>query len=158
MTDQTRAAGPIATRLTEDMKAAMRSGDTGSRDTLRYLLSGLKNASIAAGQPLDEDAEVESLGRQAKQFRQSIEQFEAAGRDDLAAREREQLEVLERYLPAGLDDEAIRALVTAVADEVGASGPKDMKLVMPVAIERAGKGADGRRVNEIVREILASRS
>ncbi|MEJ7763622.1 MAG: GatB/YqeY domain-containing protein [Thermomicrobiales bacterium] len=158
MTDQTRAAGPIAARLTDDLKAAMRSGDTVSRDTLRYLLSGLKNASIAAGSPLDEAAEAASLGRQAKQFRQSIEQFEAAGRDDLAVRERDQLGVLERYLPPGLDDDALRALVVAVADEVGATGPKDMKAVMPVAIERAGKGADGRRINELVREILAARA
>ncbi|MBA2754133.1 MAG: GatB/YqeY domain-containing protein [Chloroflexia bacterium] len=158
MSNQTRGTGTIAARLTEDMKEAMRSGDTVSRDTLRYLLAGLKNATIANGGTLDEDGERASLSRQAKQFRQSIEQFEAAGRDDLAGREKGQLQVLERYLPAGIDDDALRTLVTAVADEVGATGPKDMKSVMPVALERAGEGADGRRVNAIVREILAARS
>jgi len=156
-TDQSAGIGPITARLTEHMKAAMRSGDTGTRDTVRYLLSGLKNSRIANGGSLDEAEEEAALSRQAKQYRQSIEQFEAAGRQDLVDKETAQLRVLERYLPAEMDDAELTATVTAVINDVGATGMSDMKTVMPAALSRVGDRANGKRVNEAVRAALSNR-
>ena len=145
----------IRERLEEDLKSAMRSGDTESRDAIRYILAAVKNAEIDArgsGSPADLPAALRRLG---KQLTDAIEQYQAAGRDDLARREASQLAVLKRYLPEEMTEAELDALVTEVIAETGASGPKDMGRVMPVAIQRAAGRADGRRISAAVRAALA---
>ena len=145
----------VRQRLEEDLKSAMRSGDTVSRDAIRYILSAVKNAEIDArgsATPADPEAALRRLG---KQLTDAIEQYEAAGRQDLADREAAQLAVLKRYLPAELSDAELNAAVTAAIAETGAAGPKDMGRVMPVAIERVAGRADGRRVSAAVKTALA---
>jgi uncharacterized protein YqeY len=143
-------------RLEEDLKTAMRAGDTVTRDAIRYLLAAVKNAEIdARGTNKAADPEA-ALRRVGKQLSDAIEQYQAAGRQDLADREAAQLAVLKRYLPQELSDAELDALVREVIAETGASGAKDMGKVMPVAIQRAAGRADGRRISTAVKSALAS--
>lgn len=133
----------------------MRAGDTVSRDAVRYILSAVKNAEIDArgtGKPADPVAALRRLG---KQLNDSIEQYDAAGRQDLADHERAQLLVLQRYVPAEMADDELGILVSEAIAESGASGPKDMGKVMPVAMQRAAGRADGRRISAAVKAALA---
>lgn len=146
----------IRDRMTADLKDAMRSGDTLSRDVIRYVLAALKNAQIDAGRDLTPEEETAVLRRQQKQRQESIEQFSAGNRDDLVDKESAQLTVLERYLPAGMSDEDLQLLANDIVSELGASGPRDMSKVMPVLMERAGDRADGRRISAAARQALGS--
>jgi uncharacterized protein YqeY len=145
----------IRQRLQEDLKSAMRAGDTLSRDAIRYILSAVKNAEIDARGSAAPADPVAALRRLGKQLSDAIEQYEAAGRQDLADRESAQLVVLKRYLPAELSDDELLGLVTAAIAETGASEPKDMGRVMPVAMQRVAGRADGRRISAAVKAALA---
>ena len=139
------------------MKTAMRAGDTGTRDAVRYILAAVKNAEIERRGPLgpaDEQAVVRRLG---KQLADAVEQYRAAGRDELADREQSQLDVLQRYQQRELSDEDLRAIVDGVIDDLGAAGPKDMGKVMPALMERVAGRADGRRISSAARDALARR-
>jgi uncharacterized protein YqeY len=141
--------------MQDDMKAAMRGGDTATRDALRYVLAALKNAEIDRRGTLSTDDEVGVLRKMKKQLTDSIDQFRAGGRDDLAEREAAQLAVLERYLPAELSDDELAAIVDAAIGEVGASSMKDMGKVMPVLLARLGSSVDGRRISQAARDRLS---
>jgi uncharacterized protein len=146
----------VRQRLEDDLKSAMRSGDTSTRDAIRYILAAVKNAEIDArgsSQPADVQAALRRLG---KQLTDAIEQYESAGRQDLKDHEVTQLAVLKRYLPEELSDDDLDALVAGVIAETGAAGPKDMGRVMPVAIQRADGRADGRRISAAVKRALTS--
>ena len=149
-------AESLVERLTNDMRQAMRDHDAVLRDTLRYVLSVVKNAEIDKRGPLTPDEEVAVLRSQAKQRQDAIEQFRAGGRDDLADREAEQLAVLERYLPQQMSDDELAAFVATGVAEAGARGPKDMGKVMGLLTKRADGRVDGRRLSTAVREALAS--
>ncbi|MFN8676595.1 MAG: GatB/YqeY domain-containing protein [Thermomicrobiales bacterium] len=141
-------------RLEDDLKVSMRAGDTTTRDAIRYLLAAVKNAEIDArgtGAAADADA---ALRKVAKQLADAIEQYRAAGRNDLADHEQAQLEVLKRYLPQEISDEALQAVVDAAIAETAATGPKDMGRVMPVVLAKTAGQADGRRVSGAVRDAL----
>lgn len=146
----------IRQRLEEDLKTAMRAGDTVSRDAIRYILSAVKNAEIdARGTGAEADPEA-ALRRLGKQLQDAIEQYQGAGRQDLADRENAQWTVLKRYLPTELSDAELNALVAEVIAETGASSPKEMGRVMPVAMQRVAGRADGRRISAAVKEALSS--
>lgn len=141
-------------RLEEDLKTAMRAGETTTRDAIRYLLAAVKNAEIDArgtGAAADADA---ALRKVAKQLADAIDQYRAAGRDDLAAHEEAQLEVLKRYLPQEMSDDDLNAAVAAAIAETGATGPKDMGRVMPLVLAKTAGQADGRRVSGAVKDAL----
>jgi uncharacterized protein YqeY len=141
--------------IRSDMTAAMRAGEARRRDTLRLLMAALENARIAAGHDLDDDEAVVALQREARQRRDSIEEYGKGGREDLVAREREELEIIGAYLPEELTEEELRAAVDEVVAEVGASGASEIGKVMGPLMERVRGRADGRRVSELVRERLA---
>ncbi len=145
-------------RLEDDLKVALKGGDQTARDTIRYTLAALKNAEIDKRGPLTDDEATALLQREAKRRADSIDQFRAAKRDDLVAREEAQLAVLRRYLPAALSDDELSSLVSQVIAEVGAAGTKDMARVMPVLMERAAGRADGRRLSAAIREALSART
>jgi len=170
--------GALDTQMMADLKDAMRAGDTTRRDVIRFLRAAFKNAQIARVQfsedaatgtsdeavaraaardePLSDEEELAVLKRQIKQRQDAIEQFERAGRADLVEREGAQLAILQHYLPAGLSPEEIEALVRDVIAETGASGPRDMKLVMPAVLVRAAGRADNRALSDAARRLLAS--
>lgn len=147
----------IRQRLETDLRTAMREGDTVTRDTIRYLLAGLKNAEIEQRARLAQADQEVILHRIAKQLGDAIEQYRAGGRDDLATREASQLEILRRYLPTELTDDELASLVANVVAEVGATGPKEMGKVMPVLVQRAAGRSDGRRLSSAARAALAPR-
>ena len=146
----------VRRRLEDDLKTAMRGGDTTTRDAVRYLLAAIKNAEIEHRGPLPPAEEQAVLRRVAKQLSDAVEQYRAGGREDLAEREEGQLVVLRRYLPAELSDDDLASLANEVVRAVGATGPKDMGKVMPALIERAAGRADGRRLSAAARQALAS--
>ena len=145
----------LAETIRADMTDAMRARDTGRRDTLRLLIAALDNARIAAGHDLDDQEAVVALQREARQRRDSIEEYQKGGRDDLAANEQAELDIISTYLPEELTEDEIRAAIDEVVAEVGASGPGDLGKVMGPVMGRVRGRADGRRVNELVRERLA---
>jgi uncharacterized protein YqeY len=146
----------IADTIRDDMTAAWRAGDTRRRDILRLLIAALHNARIAAGHELADDEATQALQREAKQRRDSIEQYRAGGRDDLVRSEQEELEVISSYLPAELTDDELASLTREVIGEVGATTAADLGKVMGPLMKRVAGRADGGRVNALVRELLAS--
>lgn len=143
-------------RLEADLKVAMRERVDVARDTIRYILSAIKNAEIDKRGPLSQSEAVGVLQRQAKQRQDAIDQFRAAGRLDLVEREEQQLAVLRRYLPVELSDAELEKMVRDVIEVVGANSAKDMGKVMPIVLERVAGRADGRRVSATVRELLTT--
>ncbi len=141
--------------LTADMKQAMRDRDNETRDTIRFLLSAVKSAEIDKREPLTGDEETALLRSQAKQRRDSIEQFRAGQRDDLADREAAQLAVLERYLPQQMSDEELAGFVAQGIGEAGATSPKEMGKVMGLLTRRSAGRVDGGRLSASVRSALA---
>jgi len=152
-------------RLAADLKEAMRAGDGVRRDVLRYVMTAISNAAIARvdvkdetatrGELSDADA-IDVLQKQAKQRRDSIEEYRKAGREDLAQREEQELAIITTYLPQQLSRDEVAAEVRAVIAETGASGAAAKGKVMPAAMARLRGRADGRLVNEVVTELLAS--
>ncbi|MSP22670.1 MAG: GatB/YqeY domain-containing protein [Dehalococcoidia bacterium] len=135
---------------------AMRSGDTLRRNTLRLVIASSKNARIAAQHDLSDDEVLGVLRREAKQRRDSIEEYTKGKRPDLVAQEQAELEIIESYLPASVPEDDVRAAAIAVIAEVGATGPGEIGKVMRPLLQRLGGGVDGRRANEIVRELLGA--
>ena len=143
-------------RLAADLKDAMRQRDELRRSVLRMTLAALHNAEIAArGQPLDDAAELAVLTKEAKQRRESIEEFRKAGRPDRADQEEAELAILAGYLPEQAGRDEILSAARAVIAETGASGARDIGKVMPVLMERLRGRAEGREVSEVVRELLS---
>lgn len=142
-------------RINDDMKAAMKSGDTLRRDTLRMLGAAIKNAEIEKrGTDLAEADIVALVAREIKHRQESIEAFTAGKRSDLIAKEEAEKKVLEGYLPAQMDRAAIEDLVDKVIAAVGAAGPADKGKVMKELMPQVRGKADGKLVNDIVTEKL----
>jgi uncharacterized protein YqeY len=147
-------AESVRERLQNDMKDAMRAREQVRLDTIRFILAAVKNAEIDNRGPLSADDEMQVLNRMVKRMLESIEQYDAAKREDLAERERVQLAIVKQYLPAEISDEELAALVAAVVAEVGAAGPKDMGKVMPALLPKVAGRADGKRVSAAVKAAL----
>ena len=146
---------PLKERLQSDLKDAMRQGDKQRRDTLRLVLSSLHNAEIDARGDLDDDGVLSVLTKEAKQRRESIEEFRKGGREEKAAEEEAELEVISGYLPEALSREEVLAAAKEVIQESGASSMKDIGKVMPTLMQRLQGRADGREASDVVRELLS---
>ncbi len=142
-------------RLDTDMKDAMRSRDSLRLETIRGVRGMIRNREIDAGESLD-DAGVQGVIRTLmKQRVDAIEQYRAAGRDDLADKEASEKELLESYLPAAPGLEEVEQVVREVIAEVGASGPREMGKVMKPVLDRLGPAADGKIVSATVKRLLS---
>lgn len=146
----------IVETIRTEMTGAMKSGDAERRDIMRLLLSALNNVRIEFGHELSDEEAVTALQREAKQRRDSIEAYADGGREDLVAVEQRELDVISTFLPAVLTEEEVATLVNAVIAEVGAESPGDVGKVMKPLMERVAGRADGKRVSELVRELLAA--
>lgn len=142
-------------QIAEDLKDAMRAQDDVRRRTLRSISAALRNAEIDKGE-LTEQQERAVVRKQAKQRHDAIEQYDDAGRDDLAGKEREELEVINDYLPQPLSDDELEAKLQAIVDEVGADTMADMGTVMGRAMGELRGRADGNRVRKAVQNLLSS--
>ena len=148
----------LAERLDQDMKAAMRSGDTRRRDVIRYLRASITNAAIEKRSQLD-DAEIQAVIRtQIKQRRDSIDLFRTGGRDQLADEEEAQIAILQEFLPPQLTHEELVALVKQTADELGVREQRDMSRLMPALVSAAAGRAEGRTLSALAMDELVRRS
>jgi hypothetical protein len=143
-------------RVQDDLKSAMKARDKERLSTLRLLLTEIKNERIAAGEELDEDAFLTVVKRLVKQRRDSAEQYRGGGREELAAKEDQEIVVLEEYLPAQVSEDDIRAAVTSFVAENELSGPRGIGPVMKEMLARFGATADGAVVSRIAREVLGA--
>jgi len=133
----------------------MKSGDTMRRDTLRFVLAAVHNEEVARRGDLDDAAVREVLTKQAKMRRDSIEAFRGGKREDLATKEEAELAVIQDYLPAQLDEAAVREIAARVIAQTGASGKKDMGKVMTAMRAEIADRADGKIVARIVGDLLS---
>ena len=146
----------LVEQVTQDIAAAMRQKDQATLAPLRMLKAALMNREVAKGQGLTDAEALQVVSSLVKQRRDSIEQFTAGGRNDLATREAAEIELLQRYLPPAADEGAIAAAIEAAVAETGAAGPKDMGKVMKAVTARlGGLTVDGRTLSEAVKKRLA---
>ena len=141
-------------RLKEELKVAMKARDELKVSTIRLVNSVIKNKEIDTRKELDDEAVLAVLSTSAKQRRESIEQYEKAGRTDLADKEKAELAILQTFMPEQLGSEEIEKLVREAAAETGAAGPKDMGKLMKALMPKVKGKADGKLVNEIVKGVL----
>lgn len=143
-------------RLTEDMKAAMKAGPEGKvrLDAIRFLRAAMKNAEIDKKAPLTDEDILGIITKQVKQLKDSIVEFEKGGRSDLVAKAQAEVQVFSAYLPEQMSEDEIRELARQIVAEVGAQGPKDMGKVMGPLVARTKGRADGKLVNQVVKELL----
>lgn len=146
----------IVETIRSEMTAAMKSGDGRRRDIMRLLLASLNNARIEARHDLDDAEVVRTLQREAKQRRDSMEEYRKGDREDLANAEQEELDVINVFLPAALSEDEVTEMARAVIVEVAAAAPGDVGKVMRPLMERVAGRADGRLVSDVVRGLLAS--
>jgi uncharacterized protein YqeY len=150
-------AGTVTERVTQDLTAAMKARDADRTSVLRMAKAALMNKEIDKKAPLDDAEAMRVLQGLVKQREDASEQFEKAGRQELAARERAEIGVLTAYLPEEVSDAEVVAAVEQAVVASGAASPKDMGRVMKAAmaaLQGAGKSVDGKRVNEAARRRL----
>lgn len=141
-------------QINEDLKAAMRGGDAPRRDTLRLLLAALKQREVDERKTLADADVLAVIEKMIKQRRDSITQFEQGGRQDLADKEKQELALLQAYMPQALGEAEIAAAVAAAVAETGATGPADMGKVMAVLKPKLAGRADMSRVSGVVKAQL----
>lgn len=145
----------VREQLRSDLRDAMRAKDAPRRNTIRMVEAAIKNAEIEKrGAELAESDILAILQRQVKQRRESIEQFEKGGRDDLADKERVEIAIIEQYLPRQLSRSEVEVRARAVIEQVGASGPGDRGKVMGLLMRELRGEADGSLVNAVVGALL----
>ncbi len=147
----------LSSRLQEDMTNAIRARDELRRDTLRMVIAAAYNVQKAAGRELTDDEVLQVLAREVKTRRESIEAYSAAGRDEAAAREQAEIDIVSAYLPAQLSEAEVEGIVKKTIDEIGASSPRDMGKVMAALVPRTRGRADGKQVSAAVARELAAR-
>jgi uncharacterized protein len=144
------------TRLKDDMKQAMRSGDKARLGTIRMALAAIQQREVDERVELDDTAVLAVLEKTIKQRRESVEQYRAGGREDLAAKEAAEIELLSGYLPEPLDDAALAAMIDAAIAETGATSMKDMGRVIAQLRTQAQGRADMAVVSARVKARLGS--
>jgi len=147
----------LSKQIVADLTTAMKAQDAARTSTLRMVKAAMMNRQIEKGSELDDDDMQKLMRSLVKQRRDSIEQYEKAGRQELVDKEQAEIDVIETYLPKAASQEEIEQVVAAVIAETGASSIKDMGKVMKAAqAALAGKNADGRVVSEVVKARLAT--
>lgn len=141
-------------QIDQDLTTSMKEGVAARTSVLRLLKASMQNEQIKLGHELSEAEVVKVLQREAKQRRDSIEQYRSGGRDDLADSEQHELDVIKAYLPDQMSEEELAGVVDAVITELGAEGLSQMGVVMGVVMKRANGRADGAAVSALVRTRL----
>ena len=145
----------IQDRITEDVKAAMRAGEALRRDTLRMLVSSFKNRRIELGRELSEADELGVLTTAVKSRTDSAQQYDRAGRAELAEKERAEIEVIQVYLPAQLDEAEVGRIVKAKVEELGVTSKKELGKVMKAVMAEHKGAVDGKLVQRLAAELVA---
>jgi len=144
-------------KINDDLKGAMKEKKTIKIETLRMLKAEIKNVSISKkGASLEDKDVFQIVSKQIKQHRDSIETFSKGGREDLAEKEKQELEILQSYLPKQLSKEEVVSIVKQAIVETGAASRSDMGKVMKLVMEKVKGAAEGKLVSQIVAEQLGS--
>lgn len=147
----------LTERLTTDIAAAMKAKEPARLTALRMLKAALMNKEVEKVRPLGEGEEQQIVASLIKQRRDSVEQFRAGSREDLAAKEEAEIAILEGYLPPAISADALEAAVDRALADTGAAGPKDIGRVMKTVMAAfSDRTVDGRRINELVRQKLGA--
>ena len=141
-------------KLSDDLKQAMKSGDTVKRGTLRMLMADITNAEIAKKGPLSDSDVLGLIAKEVKQHQESITSFKEGNRPDLVEKEEAEMAILQTYLPEQLSRKDIVAEARQVIESIGAQGPGDKGKVMQQLMPRMKGRADGKEINEVVTELL----
>jgi uncharacterized protein len=141
-------------RLNQDMKDSLKAHDAARLSAIRMVISAVRNKEIDSRKDMDDEGVLSVLSTSAKQRRESIEQYEKAGRQDLVDKEKAELEVIMSYMPQQMGRAEIEALVKDAVAESGAKGAADMGKVMKVLMPKVKGRADGKLVNEVVKAAL----
>ncbi len=147
----------LKARITEDMKSAMRARETGRLNAIRLILAALKQKEVDERIELDDSAVLVILDKMLKQRKDSITQFEAAGRQDLVRQEQFEVSVLQQYMPQALSVEAVTAIVEQAIRDTGAAGMQDMARVMAVVKPQLAGRSDMGQVSGLVKARLGAR-
>ncbi len=142
-------------RLNEDMKVAMKNKDKHKLSVIRMIKSSLQNEAIKLGRDLKEDEELTVLSREVKQRKDSLREFESAGRSDLVEKIQTELTYVEKYLPEQLSEDELKTIIQEAIQQVGATSKADMGKVMGVVMPKVKGKADGSLVNKLVVQALA---
>jgi len=145
----------LKTRLGEDLKAALRSGDKLRVSVIRLLTALIKNREIEKRGPLTDAEVLQAIMTSCKQRQESMDQYRQGGRQDLVDKEAAELSILQSYMPKPLTSEELQVLVLEAIREVQAASPKEMGKVMAILMPRVTGRADGKVVNTLVREALS---
>ena len=146
----------LSEQITRDIAEAMKARDQARLSALRMVKAALMNGEVSKGRALEEAEAQQVLASLIKQRRDSIEQFGAAGRQDLVDKETAEIGVLEKYAPPAASADELEQAVAAAIKDTGATTPKDMGRVMKAVMSAlAGRSVDGKAVNELVRKKLA---
>lgn len=145
----------VMERLNQDMKQAMKDKAVLKLSVIRMVKAAIQNEEITKGKALSDDDVLTILTRELKQRRDSLQEFEKAGRDDLSSKTREEMEILTAYLPEQLSEDEIRQLVREAISQVGATSKKEMGKVMGIVIPKVKGKADGTIVQTIVNQELS---
>ncbi len=141
-------------RLQEDLKSAMKEKDTFKRDTVRFLMSAIKQVEVDTRKELTDADIIKIIQKSVKQREEAATQYKEGGREDLYEKEMKEAEILKSYLPKQLSDEELEAELKEIIAQVGATSLKDMGKIMGVATKKLAGVADGKRINETVKKLL----
>ncbi len=153
-----QAASSLKKRIDQDLKEALKKKDASRLSVLRMLKSDIKYKEIDKGSELSDDEVLSVLASSMKKRRDSIEQFEKGGRDDLASREKAELEVVLRYVPEQLTESELLDIIARAIKDVNATGPSSLGMVMKEIMPKVRGRADGKIVNQIVSSQLQQMS
>lgn len=148
--------GDLKQRLDREMKEALKAGEKVRLGALRMLAAAVKNREVELRHELSDEELIEVAGKQVKQRKESAEAFDGGGRPELAQKEREEQAILQAYLPEGLSEDEVAALVDEAIAATGAEGPGDLGKVMGYVMGKAKGRVDGTVVNAAVRERLGA--
>ncbi len=147
----------LSEKLGEDLKAAMKGQDEPRVRVLRLLKTRVKEASVAKRDELTDDEVIKVVISETKKRKEAIELFEQGGRGDLASREKEEMDILQTYMPPQLTEDEVRTLAQEAVEEVGALDPRDMGKVMKVLMPRIVGRSEGSFASRTVKELLAQK-
>jgi uncharacterized protein YqeY len=145
----------LIARIEEELKAAMRARDQERTDALRLTLASLRSAEKEVQRPLKEDEELHVLQRERKRRAEAAEAFRGGGRDEQAAKEERELEIIQEFMPEPVDEEELERIIDDAIAETGATSLRDLGRVMADVMPQVAGRADGSVVSQLVREKLA---
>ena len=141
-------------KLLEDLKVSMRDKNVVRKNTVQMVRAAILQIEKDTGSVVDDAKIVDIIAKEMKKKKDAMADFEKAGRQDLIDQTNEEMKVLEEYLPKQLSKEEIKEIVSKIISDIGATSMKDMGIIMKEAKSKIGAGADGKTINEVVKELL----